>query len=245
MERGTFGFLVIGAGRGGTSLLAGLLDSHPRLEVCLERFSVDCLMGKGLSPAPLPEQCIYERTRRFRDSCEQAAGQCPTSFWGNKITTEQLLGLEDHNRLNPISQVSVLDHFFGQAMKGLKFLFILRDGRACVRSKVSRTGQSWENACDRWLYSVQVYEHLAQRPTDAMIVRYEDLLAAPETTLRSTCCFLGVEYDPLMMHGTSNPKMRPEYRYGKILSEKASPPEIDPRYVERIRPGLLRAGYPT
>lgn len=243
MEKGVFAFLVVGAGRGGTSLLAGLLDSHPRLQVGFELFAVNCLLGKGLSPAPAPADCIHHRTRAFRAACEQVASRFPDRLWGNKITTEQLFGLEDHNQLNPDAQVSVLDHFFGQAMAGLRFIFILRDGRACVRSKVSRTGQSWESACDRWLYSVHVQEYLADRRGDAMVVRFEDLLAAPETALRSACRFLEVDYDPVMLEGTSNPKMRPEYRYGAIVAAKASPPELDPRWLERIRPGMLRAGY--
>lgn len=241
MEKGAFGFLILGAGRGGTSLVAGLLDSHPQLEVGFELYAVDCLMGKALLAEPA--DCIHHRTRTFRAACEQAARQFPDRFWGNKITTEQLFGLEDHNRLNPAAQLSVMDHFFQEAMAGVRVVFVLRDGRSCVRSKVMRTGQSWESACDRWLYSVSVYEYLAQRLPGALLLRYEDLLSAPEATLGSACGFLGLDYDPVMLRGTSNTKMRPEYRFGRIASEKALPPELDPRWEERIRPGLLRAGY--
>jgi len=243
METGVFGFLLIGAGRGGASLLAGLLDSHPLLEVGFELYAIERLMGRGMPAGRPAARCIDDRTKTFRTVCEQTAAAFPHTFWGNKITTEQLYGLEDHNRLNPQRPVPVFDYFFNTAMAGIRTVFILRDDRACVKSKVSRTGQSWELACDRWLYSVDVYEYLAARPDAALTLKFEQLLTEPEPTLRTVCAFLGVPYDPRMLDGTDSGKMIPEYRHGKLDAAKAVAPQIDGPWLEKIRPGLDRCGY--
>ena len=85
-------FLIVGAGRGGTSLLMGLLDAHSRLEVGLERHTVECLMGHGLGvpAADIRKDLAQVRSAQFRAACDNDAAQHPTVVWGNKITTEQI-----------------------------------------------------------------------------------------------------------------------------------------------------------
>jgi hypothetical protein len=146
MPDDNFEFLVIGAGRSGTSLLAGLLDFHDRLEVGFEQFSEGYLMGAALATSG--PAIFDDRVRAFLDSCRDEARRYPGRIYGNKITTEQLFGLEDHNTANPDAKIDVFDRFFNHFMKGRKIVFVLRDGRTCVRSKVARTGQSVELACD-------------------------------------------------------------------------------------------------
>ena len=80
-----FNFLVVGAGRGGTSLIAGLLDSHSKLEVGLELFSVDCLVGKNIFTSGA--NIFNQRVNAFVVACRKKAMLYPSHFWGNKITT--------------------------------------------------------------------------------------------------------------------------------------------------------------
>ena len=54
MSADNFEFLVIGAGRGGTSLLAGLLDFHDQLDVGFEQYSEACLAGTAFAEAAAP-----------------------------------------------------------------------------------------------------------------------------------------------------------------------------------------------
>ena len=97
----SFHFLVIGAGRGGTSLLAGLLDQHPRLEVGFEKFSVKYLMGRSLRLRAFGrrQRLLADRTGAFRRACLAESQRFPGLLWGNKITTEQLYGLENGGRI--------------------------------------------------------------------------------------------------------------------------------------------------
>ena len=66
-----FDFLVIGAGRGGTSLLAGLLDSHPLIEVGFELHSIDTLMRRNISYDST--NIFHERVSSFIHLCDESA----------------------------------------------------------------------------------------------------------------------------------------------------------------------------
>ena len=208
-------FLIVGAGRGGTSLLAALLDAHPALEVGLEHASVDCLMGKSL-PVDFqsgdPSRLAHDRIAAFLACCSEEARRHPGKLWGNKITTEQIYGLEDHNEVNPARPINVLEVFFDDVLAAVPVIFIIRDGRTCVRSKMARTGQPLETACARWRYSVRVLDHLRSRRRAFYWLRYEDLVGEPEATLDGLCRFLGLRYDERMLRGTSTTKLLPEYR---------------------------------
>jgi hypothetical protein len=241
-----FSFLLLGAGRGGTSLLAGLLDSHPDLEVGFELFAFEYLMGRGM-PENLTgstRTMLQDRTRLFREACEETASRSDRKMWGNKITTEQLVLLHEHTMHNLHDPMNELDYFFRTAMAGVKIIFILRDGRACVQSKVRRTGQPMENACKRWQYSVEVYQYLAQESMDALTLKFEDLVQAPHPTLKRICDYLDIPFDPRMLEGTSSDKMLPEYRSDSLNPEKAEPVLLPHPYNYLIREDLALCGYP-
>jgi len=236
-------FLIVGAGRGGTSLLAGLLDSHPQLAVGFERHAVPILMGKRLLDFGRGKKLIHKRAQAFRQAGLADAARHAGKIWGNKITTEQIFGLEDHNAANSAAPVDVLDYFFQTSMAGVKVVFILRDGRSCVRSKMNRTGQSLETACERWRYSVRVYRYLREHHGEHVCIRFEDLLAEPEATLGQICQLLGVEFSSSMLEGTESDKMLPEYRRNGLDPTAASLGNVPDGCVELIRDDLCRCGY--
>jgi len=79
---------------------------------------------------------------------------------------------------------------------------IVRDGRDCVASLKEAPWRPpdfgelvdfWARAADASLRAARTY-----RPDVYFQVRYEDLVADPETHLRQICRFLGEEYDPAM-----------------------------------------------
>jgi len=207
-----------------------------------EKFSVKTLMGQEFK-ASSPGQILFERCASFREQCDEEARRHSPSRFGNKITTEQIFGLEDHNDENPGDPQAVLEYFFAECMKDVQVVFILRDGRSCVQSKVARTGQSYELACHRWSYSVVVYEHLRDRHPSAHTLRFEDLLRDPEPTLQAMCDFLDLPFEDVMISGTDNQKMRSEYRQSKIDPSKLRKPTLDSQYLELILDGLSRTGY--
>lgn len=236
-----FKFLIIGAGRGGTSLLASLIDYHSKVEVAFEKHAIDYLMGNAF-PYQGPDM-LNERVLAFLSACEKEASNYSGIEWGYKITTEQLFGLEDHNRLNVEAPVDVLETFFHHYMKDTKIIFILRDGRTCVNSKVNRTGQPMEIACKRWQYSVRCYQFLMQHHKNALCVRFEDLVFSPQAVLIKICEFLGICYEPEMLNGVANNKMLPEYINEKVDTSKTKSIELPEEYLIRIKKELDECGY--
>lgn len=236
------GFLVVGAGRGGTSLLAGLLDAHPRLEVGFEHRSVATLMGAEV-PARGPD-LLDARVDAFLAAGRAEAARFPGYLWGNKITTEQLRGLEDRNLENPgLPTVDVLDRFFNDHLAGVPVVFLLRDGRTCVRSKVERTGQSVTEACERWRYCVDVWRFLRDRHLSNVRLRFEDLVRSPRETLETACEFLDVPWSDRLLSGTRSAKMLPEYRRDRVEAARADLDGVPDEAEDRLGPELRECGY--
>ena len=217
----------------------GLLDSHDSLEVGLELFAGRLL---GTEPVECEGKKLHQRAKAFLDGCQLEAAGFPGKIWGNKITTEQIAELSD-GRENPAAQWEALDMFFNHYLLGVKVVYILRDGRTCVRSKVQRTGQSLKEACMRWNYSVEVYKFLKQHHRNHVMIRYEDLLKEPEDTLRSICSFLGVDFQPAMLQGTASQKIPSEYRRRGLDLRKMEFEDVPSECIERIRGGLSYCGY--
>ena len=241
MSNDNFKFLVIGAGRGGTSLLAGLLDFHSELTVAFELYSVAYLMGKEL---PCQDSGLFnKRVMTFITACQNIANQQLDTFWGNKITTEQLFSLEEHNSLNPEFKIDVLDAFFNTSLKDIKVIFILRDGRACINSKVQRTGQSLEQAANRWQYSVRCYKFFKTFHFNNICIRFEDLLFQPRETLTDICKFLNIPYQDEMLLGTNNNKMLPEYRKTGFDGSKTEAIDLPDHILAKIKEDLEYCGY--
>lgn len=241
VPRQKFGFLLVGAGRGGTSLLAALLDTHSALEVGFERHAQTTLMGKAM--AGPDRDNVAKRLEAFVSACNADALSAEAQIWGNKITTEQIFGLEDHNLAHPHSPINVLDVLFNDYLRNQKIVFILRDGRACVMSKVKRAGRAYDWACERWRYSVTCYRFLQEKHAANLCIRFEDLLHEPETTLRAVCAFLGVSYQAAMLSGVRSAKLRPEYRNTKLDTVKATAEGFPSEYLDAIRDELAYCGY--
>jgi PAS domain S-box-containing protein len=233
-------FLICGAGRSGTSLLLGMLDNHDTLEIGFEKHSL-CLMDSESGHDG--HDLIHDRVKSFLVKCEMEAARHPGKIWGNKITTEQLAGLEDHNNITRGGKVDTLDVFFNGYLHGVKVVFIMRDGRASVRSKIKRANLSVEQACDRWNYCVRVYKFLQNHHCNHIMVRYEDLLLAPENTLRRICAFLEIDFQPAMLEGVANLKIPAEYRRSDLDLRKLNLSEVPPGCIERIADGLRYCGY--
>lgn len=196
-----FEFLIVGAARGGTSLLMALLDTHSKLEVASEFAS-----AKNLKDVT---RNMVDRVESFRQACLAEAERHPDKIWGNKILTDQVCALSGGA---PDPGFDVLDYFFNQVFPSIKVVFILRDGRACVRSKVNRAGHTFESACKGWNQSIEVYKYVLKYPRRYLTVKFEDLLVEPPATLRRITDYLGVPYEEAMVSGTNNAKLLPEYR---------------------------------
>lgn len=236
-------FLVVGAGRGGTSLLAVSLAGHSRLAVAMELCGASCLMGLGPGLAGDEGLDLFAaRTRAFREGCLGEIRRHAGRVWGNKITTEQIYGLDDHNAVH-LPFVDVVDRFFREAVAEYRLVFILRDGRACTASKVRRTGQSWEEAAFRWHRSVRVLKAIRRLDRPICEVRFEDLVTEPERELRRVCGYLDVTFEPALLQQTNSEPLRPEYRRAAFESSRADVPDVPGHIAAFLQPDLEYCGY--
>lgn len=237
-----FKALVIGAGRGGTSLLAALLDSHSHIECGMEIGGIPYLVGEEIETRS--NDIFGERVNAFLDICMEYSSQCSKAIWCNKITTEQVCALEDHNAVSANKPIDVLDEFFNRYLSRIKVIFILRDGRTCVRSKVERTGQPVSQAIARWKYSVSVARFLKSRHRwHNLIIKYEDLITTPTESLKTICDFMGVPYEENMRKGTLNKKLRPEYMNDGFVKSKLNLQGVPDGCEEQIMSELKELGY--
>ncbi len=251
-----FHFHIIGAGRGGTSLLTGVIDAHPECEVHPEEYSTKFLMGRQWTSAecePDPEVRIPMRIQNFLTACERKAAEHPGKLWGHKSTTEQIKGLDDINTESTFATdkcaIAANAEFdalncFTKYVAHIKTVFILRDGRSCVCSKVRRTGQPVEEAIRRWKYSVRLLDALRARVKDLHVVKMEHLIRHPEENLRSICKFLGVTYTQEMLRGTQSTNMMEVYRRDGFYVSAIDVTDFDEPWLQDIREELVACGYP-
>ncbi|MCA9608630.1 MAG: sulfotransferase [Myxococcales bacterium] len=82
-----------------------------------------------------------------------------------------------------------------------KLVFLARDGRAVVNSRVRKYPDRDPAAhVDEWIEQIAATDALiAERPEQATMVRYERLATDPEATVREVCAFLGVAFEAEML----------------------------------------------
>ncbi len=81
-------------------------------------------------PVSLISRLSEERLARFRALCDEDCARHPGKIWGNKLTTEQFAGLEEHNALNGVC-VNMIERFLS-AMESYRVIFIIRHGASCI-----------------------------------------------------------------------------------------------------------------
>ena len=90
------------------------------------------------------------------------------------------------------------------AHPGVKIIHMIRDPRDRYEASITKWPKGKGRAggaVARWRYSATLAERHARRHPDAyLIVRFEDLIRRPETTVRDVCAFIGEQFEPSMMH---------------------------------------------
>lgn len=244
-------FIILGAGRGGTSLLAGILDHHSEIDVGFEMFVDEYFLnedvGSGdsvvMTGIPQPVLLPHARVDGFWTACRMESRKYPGKVWGNKITSEHLMHLELFAKERGYSGESVMDNFLRSGTADSRIIFIMRDGRSCVRSKVERTGQSYEIACSKWNYMVDTFKFIKARHPLTLSIKFEELLLNPDGVLRGICNFLNVPFEPAMVEGTMSEKMLPEYRRPNLDVSRAAVQNIPGQFAQLIDENLKYCGY--
>ena len=90
-------------------------------------------------------------------------------------------------------------HRFLSFRPNAKIILMIRDGRDVVCSLKPRIGYAaFEDRLDRWVYDNLAGQPYWQHP-QVKVVKYEDIVAASEATVRDICQFLEEEYCPQML----------------------------------------------
>lgn len=211
--RSNFKFLVTGPGRGGTSLLAALLDAHSDLRMGME-LGAELLIRKNTRAASPDE--AKERLQQFDKACKSfAKGK---GFWGNKITTEQFGFAEN------FGEGGYREQFLIPFLKKRKLIFIVRDGRSCIDSKMQRTGADFATALYYWQHAIKLLRTLHPTHQKMLLVRYENLVKNPTEELKEILAFLDKPFQQEMLDATTSNLMLEDYRQASVDASKAAVP---------------------
>ncbi|HEX4296684.1 MAG TPA: hypothetical protein VHZ56_01555, partial [Devosia sp.] len=180
------------------------------------------------------------RIARYAGACAAAAAGSAKPVWGHKTTAEQIFELVEPALPNPEGFDAVGD--FIETFRQLMTVFIVRDGRTCIPSKMRRAGLSLELAIARWKFSIGLLSRLNEAGVRLHVLRMEDLLMDGPGELKQVCAALDVAYDPIMLTGTQNEKMLPAYRRDKLDPNAAAIPG-EQEWVAQIAPELRYLGY--
>ncbi len=227
--------VLVGAARGGTTLLANLVGAHPRVTIYHERFTI----GKD------SYRDTFEATHGTDDLARAFICYLPHALkqanarWGIKICTYHW-ARDDYDRFL---------HTFPRA----QIIFVVRDGRDVVLSMLKRSQlfKTPEQCATRWLESVEVFEYLRDRaPQQLLWFRYEELVADPARQVQAICQFIGEEFHPEMLDPKTWPRVG-SYEIAPVTSDKVGKwrqqprPELPPALAQRFDTALARLGYET
>jgi len=196
---------VGGAGRSGTTLLRVILDSHPRI-AC----------GPELKVGPKIAELWYELQTAYSPSLGELGLTAADVNAAFARLVQRLLRPYLQQQAKPrIAEKTPNNVFYLQHLHHLfpdsPLIHVIRDGRDVVASLLTMdwadpaTGERLPYTTDAglaaryWADAVTAGRLTAQHPTAGPCyqeVRYEDLVARPEATLRTLFEFVGEPWDP-------------------------------------------------
>ncbi len=205
---------VVGCNRSGTTLLRAMLDAHPALSVPPEAY----FTLRALRPASPAEP--------FAPAARVAEIESNRSFATWALPSRALAGLTTDPPPDPAALVRAVYRIYAEhhgkpragdktprnvlhvptiaaALPEARFVHLVRDGRDVVPSVREHLlgPESLPATIDYWRDRVLAGRRAgaALGPARYLEVRYEDLVADPESVLPDVCRFLGLEYGPAML----------------------------------------------
>ena len=224
MDRQNAGIIVLGHPRSGTTLLRRLLDSHSRiacppethiLSACA-RFlqsektadGIDMGVLAGLNFAGIPDHTTLSELREFAFSfLQRYANEQDKPRWAEKTAfdsfhTEKIEQLCASHALF----VCVVRHPLDVAISTKEFCDSMGTYPTVLHKYIKAHAQPIEAFAHSWLdVGYQIDALYERHPEQTTIVRYEDLVASPESVLCELLEFLGEKYEPEMLeHGLAS-----------------------------------------
>jgi hypothetical protein len=185
--------LIIGSARSGTTMLRLILDSHPRISCGEETHLLQTMepaLGKHwrlLDRYGFPREYWSTRLAAFYgDAMAEYAARRGKARWADKDPSNTL----------------VLD-FAGELFPDAQYVHLIRDGHDVVASHRDRWGyrSGARAARGAWRKYVEAARAFGARQPAGRYheLRYEALVADPETELRALFDFLGEAWDPAVL----------------------------------------------
>ena len=239
--------ILIGAARSGTDLLGAMLGAHPDLAMLRETgfvprlaemirsepMTVERVIKLMAAAGPLEAHGLSEEEMRrrltelddlkaaavLRCFYEAAAANAGKTRWGD----------ETPSYLKRMRRIQ-------RALSEARFVHVVRDGRDTLAARPAEinagaaiaTGQRWHKR----VRSVRVQAHLMNHLLE---IRYEDLIADPESTLGRVCEFIELPFDAGDGRSARAQRDRVRPRAGRLLAGAARA-----RAARRLRGGRRR-----
>lgn len=240
-------FFIVGCARTGTTLLRTMLNHHPEVAIPLESLFIVDYLRQG-------DDVPIEKLKAL------IVAECEIKEWGLQLRAEDIAACQNVRELiNRIHEIYTTAHdkekwgqktprfvrygsLFKQYYPDAKFIHVIRDPRAVTNSLI-RSNIHNSNAlfgAKRWLKDTTYGRQLKQQyPDDVLEIRYEDLVIAPEVTLRSVTDFLGLNFDEAMLryHETGLQEYAKHQAYYQQTHERISKPP-SPDRIEAWREKL-------
>lgn len=238
-------FFVLGAPRSGTTMFAVLLDRHSEISIPPEtQFYTEFLpLVKDESLSSSREEKITHALnfKRIAD-LQLNKSELLEQFDKHENTYPELL----RSILEVYAQKKAKKRFGEKSPKHLehvplilknfpnaKIICIVRDGRDVVRSLLKvpwaepGNKRRFEIFCMEWqdlaILGLQYEKTLSANKF--LLIKYEDLMLSPESTMQTVCDFIGVQYEPTMLQPTNK-------------TEEGVVPEWESQWKEKANKGL-------
>ena len=210
--------VVLGVSRSGTTLLKEMLDRHPQLAIPTESYFLPQLWDRhGERPEREAFLSDLERLPRIRDwgvTRGDVEERLPADAGFAEFVQAVYRAYADaqgkprfgDKTPSYMQRLDVLE----RAFPGARYLHLIRDGRDAGLSFLAMRRKPRFNLARprgiasfgaQWRTEVEAARAFGRDRVDGRYheVRYEDLVAEPETRLREACEFLALDFDPAML----------------------------------------------
>ncbi|HYH61355.1 MAG TPA: sulfotransferase [Solirubrobacterales bacterium] len=213
---------VVGVGRSGTTLLRLMLDAHPELAIPPETHFLPELIGLYADGREPETEELVEAVKthpgwrdfgmdenELRISFAARAGLGPAGDAAGAIRAFYAAYSSGHQKprwgdKTPvyIESIALIGSVLGDQAR---FIHLIRDGRDVAVSRGARAvkrGREATPAQDEaktWQRRIEGARAQATEVDHYLELRYEDLIADPESVLREACEFIEVGFDPAML----------------------------------------------
>jgi hypothetical protein len=246
---------VAGPDRSGTTLMFALLASHPDLSM-VRRTNMWRYFHRRYGSLDVPanlDRCLDEmvRYRRMRH-LHPDTDRIRAEFRAGPPTYGRLFALfHAHNAERAAKprwgdKSLHTEHFADEVFAEFpdaRIVHMVRDPRDRYASVRRRNGQELSRvgaATGRWLLSTRAAARNTERHPDRyLIVRYEDLVRAPEATMHRVCAFVDLPYAPQMLTMNELPDLRDSG--GNSSFNDMEPGAISARAIGRFRSAVPAA----